>query len=310
MTLSDRAVVAIAALVLVAGCAGGSSSVTPAGPMTRLLPGPAALGGPRGWADAAKKKKPILFVADIYASVVGLYDPNVPNPPQEGSITDGVDEPAGLAIDSKGSLYVSNVGGSPATITVYSPGKSKPHLTIPTPGYYGISVDSKGDVFATGSGPTVYGYKPGAKKPYEAIGGFDDPIAVAVDGKNNVWVADELANKVYVIAAGTTQVKDAGLMGVDGPIGISFGPKNVLYVANFVPLNVKVYPAGSKKASATITDGITSPTLNGVTAAGIFFQANLRGNVVGYKKGQRTPFSTISGISGAIGIASSPLVKK
>ena len=307
MTVSGRAVVAIAALVFVAGCAGGSSAVTPATPMTRILPGSAALSGPRGWPDAAKKKKPILFVADLYANIVRLYDPNTPNPSQEGSITDGVDDPAGLAVDSKGSLYVSNVGGSQPTITVYSPGESKPHMTIPTPGYYAIIVDSKGDIFATGSGPTVYGYKPGAKKPYEMIGGFNYPIGLAVDGKNNVWVSDELANKVYVIAAGTTQAKDAGLMGVDGPIGISVGAKNVLYVANFVPLNVKVYPAGSKKASATITDGITGPTLNGVTAAGIFFQGNSN-SVVGYKKGQRTPFSMIA--SGAVGVASSPLVKK
>ena len=309
MTVFGRAVVAIAALVYVAGCAGGSSAVTPAGPMTRLLPDPAALSGPRGWPDAAKEKKPILFVAEVYANIVSLYDPNVANPPQEGSITDGVDGPTGLAVDSKGSLYVSNVGGSAPAITVYSRGESKPHLRIPTPGYYAITVDSKGDIFATGgSGPTVYGYKPGAKKPYEMIGGFNYPIGLAVDSKNNVWVSDELANKVYVIAAGTTKAKDAGLMGLDGPIGISVGPKNVLYVANFVPLSVKVYPAGSKKASTTITDGITGPTLNGVTAAGIFFQANY-GSVVGYKKGQRTPFSTIS-ISGAVGVASSPLVKK
>ena len=309
MTLSDRAFVVIAALVFVAGCAGGSSSVTPAAPLTRLLPGAAAPGGPRGWPDAAKKKKPILFVADLYANVVRLYDPSIPNPPQEGSITDGVDDPAGLAVDSKGSLFVSNVGGSSPAITVYSPGESKPHLRIPTPGYYAITVDSKGDIFATGSGPTVYGYRPGAKKPYEVIGGFDYPIGVAVDGKNNVWGSDELGNKVYVIAAGTSKAKDAGLMGLDGPIGITVGPKNALYVANFVPPNVKVYPAGSKRASATITDGITGPTLNGVTAAGIFFQSNQL-NVVGYKKGQRKPFSTISGFSAAVGVASSPLIKK
>ncbi len=309
MTVSGGAVIAIAAIVLVTGCTGGSSSVTPVGPMTRLLPAAAALSGPRGWPDAAKKKKkPILFIADLYASVVRLYDPSTPNPPQEGSITYGVDDPIGLAVDSKGALYVAN-GGSPTTITVYSPGESKPRLTIPTPEYYGITVDSKGDLFATGSGSAfVYGYKPSAKKPYEMIGGFHSPVGLAVDGKNNLWVSDEEANKVYVVAAGATQAKDAGLIGLDGPIGISVGRKNVLYVANLTSLDVKIYPAGSKKASATITDGITNPTLNGVTAAGIFFQANLAGNVVGYKKGQRTPFSTIGG--GAIAVASSPLVKK
>jgi hypothetical protein len=47
-----------------------------------------------------------------------------------------------------------------------------------------------------------------------------------------------------------------------------------------------------------------------VTAADYFFQANQFGAVVGYKKGQKTPFSTITGSADPLGIASSPLVKK
>ena len=333
--LSARAVVTAAALTFAAGCSGGSAPVNAiprafqtaaryAAPVTRLLPGPAAAGpiavplvpptvsGPRGWPDAKRMANPILFVADLQGNVVRLYDPNTPNPSAEGSITNGISNPQGIAVDSKGSLYVSNVGSAPA-ITVYSPGKEKPRLRIPTTGYYGIAVDSKGDIFGTNVGGTVVGYRPGKKKPFETIGGFSNPVGIAVDGKNNVWVSDDSVNKVYVIAAGTKQVKDAGLTGLDSPIGLSFGNGDVLYVANFAnrgPSNVKLYPAGSKKPSATITNGITGPTLNGITADDIFFQSNQLGVVVGYKKGQKTPFSTITGNSDPLGIASSPMVKK
>jgi sugar lactone lactonase YvrE len=321
-SLYGRALIVIAALVGVAGCGGSSSSVTPPGSLTRLVPGPAVAGpvvvpmvpppvtGPRGWPNAAKRAKPILFVSDLQGNVVRLYDPDTPNAPEEGTITDSVMNPQGLAVDSKGSLYVSNVGYTEETITVYSPGKSKPRLTIPTPGYYGIAVDSKGDIFATYTGGTVYAYKPGAKKPYESIGGFDNPVGIAIDSKNNVWVSDDSANKVYTIPAGTKEVKDAGLIGLNGPDGISFGTGDTLYVGNFGGYDVTVYSAGSKKPSETITDGITSPNLNAVTAADYFFQANQFGAVVGYKKGQRTPFSTITGSADPLGIASSPLVKK
>ena len=225
-------------------------------------------------------------------------------------ITDSVMNPQGLAVDSKGSLYVSNVGSTEEAITVYSPGKSKPRLTIPTPGYYGMAVDSKGDIFATYVGGTVYAYKAGAKKPYESIGGFDNPVGIAVDSKDNVWVSDDFANKVYTIPAGTKEVKDAGPIGLSSPLGLSFGTADTLYIGNFGNNTVTVYAAGSKKPSATITDGITSPNLNGVTAADYFFQANQFGAVVGYKKGQKTPFSTITGSADPLGIASSPLVKK
>ncbi len=175
---------------------------------------------------------------------------------------------------------------------MYSPGQSKPRLTIPTSGYYGIAVDSKGDIFATYVGGTVYGYKPGAKKPYESIGGFDNPVGIAIDSKDNVWASDDSANKVYAIPAGSKEVKDAGLIGLNSPLGISFGTGDTLYVGNFGDYDVTGYAAGSKKPSATITEGITGPDLNGVTAADYFFQTNQFGAVVGYKKGQRKPSST------------------
>ncbi|MGC9991583.1 MAG: hypothetical protein ABSD52_04165 [Candidatus Cybelea sp.] len=305
-SLFGRALIVIGALACVAGCGGGSPSVTPAGSLTRVVP----VAGPRGWPDAAKLAKPILFVSDLQGNVVRLYDPDTPNAPEEGSITDGVMSPQGIAVDSHGALYVSNVGYTEEAITVYSPGQSKPRLTIPTSGYYGITVDSKGEVFATSEAGTVYGYKPGAKKPFETIGGFDNLAGIAVDGKDNLWVADDSANKVYMIPAGTKTAKDAGLIGLHSPSGVSFGTGDTLYVGNFGSYNVTVYAAGSKKPSETITEGITNPNLNGVTAADYFFQANQLGAVVGYKKGQRKPFSTITGSADPLGIASSPLVKK
>ena len=50
-------------------------------------------------------------------------------------------------------------------------------------------------------------------------------------------------------------------------------------------------------------------TLGGLTHSDYFFQSNQDGNVSGYKKGQSTPFSTITGIPDPRGIASTPVVK-
>lgn len=304
--LSGTALIAVAVLLFAGGCSSGSRSLAPLAPALN----PPLFGEPAGWPSAAQQGKPILFVADLQGNIVRMYDPTVANPMAEGSITAGVHGPQGLAVDSKGQLYVSNVGSTTGSITVYSPGKTKPHLSIPGPGYYGIAVDSKGDIFASFTGGTVSAFKPGAKKPYETIGGFDDPAGIAIDSKNNVWVADTSASKIWMIPAGTKTVKDSGLKGIDGPVGIAFGLGDVLYVANFGPYNVTVYKAGSKEPAYHITDGITGPTMNGVTAGGAFFQSNQQHDVVGYKKGRGVPFSTIVGNSDPLGIASSPLVKK
>ncbi len=174
-----RRLLIVAALGVFTACSGGSHPLPVAGSM------PATERAPRGWPAAAKK--PILFVADLQNNVVHLYDPNTPNAQPEGSITDGVEAPSGLAVDAKGNLYVNNIGNSQGgDIAIYAPGKSKPRTTIKTTGYYGIAVDSKGDIFATSVAGSVYGYKPGAKKPFETIGGFTNPVGIAIDSKNNI----------------------------------------------------------------------------------------------------------------------------
>lgn len=239
-----------------------------------------------------------------------MYDPSSPNPSPEGSITDGITGPQGLAVDSKGALYVSNVAPTKGTITVYSPGDSKPRLTIPGPGFYGLAVDSKGDIFGSYTAGLVYVYKPGTKKPYKKIGISSNPTGIAVDSKDDVWVADVTGSRVWIIDHGTYQVTESTLKGLNGPIGLAFGAHDSLYVANSGSNNVTVYKAGSNSPASTIANGIASPTLNGITATGTFFQSNQQHNVVGYKQGRRAPFSTIVGNTDPLGIASFPLVKK
>ncbi|HET6275718.1 MAG TPA: hypothetical protein VFE16_07290 [Candidatus Cybelea sp.] len=300
-----RRLLVVAGLGVFTACSGGSHPL----PVTGSMPG-STVQAPRGWPAAAKK--PILFIADRQNNVVHLYDPNTPNAQPEGSITEGIDGPSGLAVDAKGNLYVNNIGTTQGDIAIYSPGKSKPRMTIKTTGYYGVAVDSKGDIFATSVAGTLYGYKPGARKPFETIGAFENPVGIAIDSKNNIWVADDTESKVFTIPAGTKTVKNAQLAGIDSPIGLCFGTADTLYVGNYGATSsfATIYHAGSKKPFAKITEGIVAPTLNGITASDIFFQSNQTTNVVGYKKGAKKPFSTITGNGDPLGIASWPLVKK
>ncbi len=334
-TFSRRALIAGAALSLAAGCSGNSltpgqsSSVAPsshhAGLAMRVLPGPAVAGpivvplvplnpnAPAGW-PAKKKAKPILFVADSSSGVL-TYDPSVANGSPTGSITDGVDAPAGVAVDKSGALYVTNEGNN--TVTVYPAGQSSPSLTISSgiSGPYGIGVDSKGNVFVSNlDNNTITAYQAGETSAYETIS-FNDygqAVGIGIDGKDNVWVACDSSNGVFEIKAGSSSVTNSGLTGLGGPIGVSFGKKDVIYVSNFSLSDVNIYPYGSTSPSGTITSGIEhyGPTLNGFTSKSLFFQSNQDDNVVGYKKNQTSPFSTLSGASSPLGIASSPLVKK
>jgi hypothetical protein len=321
-----RALVAALALAFAAACSSNSTPLAPGG-ATRLLPGPAVIGSivvpavphqsglPRVW--PAKKHRPILFVANLPDNEVEMYDPQTPNPSPEGSISNGMNYPVGLAVDKKGTLYVSNEGNS--TITIYPAGQSTPSLTISTglDYNYGVAVDSKGDVFATNLGnDTLVGYKAGATSPFETIdfSNFGQPVGLAADSKDNLWVACDSTNTIYTIPAGSSKPQNSNFSDVAGPIGISFGKDDVTYVANFgaKPSAVEIYTYGSTTPSGSISSGIeqNGPTFNAFTRSGTFFQVNQFDNVVGYKKGQSSPFSTITNISNPVGIASSPEIKE
>jgi hypothetical protein len=306
-TLFSRTLIAAAAFSFAAGCAG---SIPSADQFSQL--NPSAVGWPN------KKKTPILFAADGPSGVL-MFDPNVPNGSPEGSIVDGVGGAAGLAVDSKCTLYVANTSSN--TVTVYPRGATSPKYTI-SDGLnwpYGIGIDSKNDIFVSNIyADTVTAYHEGQTSPYETIP-FDTygvVMGVAVDAKDNVWVVSDYGPPyvVFEIPAGTTQVKNAGLQDLNLPIGIAFGKNDEMFVSNLEISTVNVYKYGSTKPSRTITGGIEhyGATLNTVTASGLFFQANQRENVVGYKKGASSPFSTLNLTYPAepLGVASWPLVKK
>ncbi len=330
--------VAVSALVLAAGCSNnassitaGQSSLTPSNRESargmRVLVGPAVSGPivvslsphrsnlPHVWPDRRGRGAETLFLADVENDEILLYNPKTPNPSPQGTITDGIDRPIGLAVDKHGTLYVVNQDNN--TLTVYSHGKTSPRLTINNglDGPYGVAVDSHGDVFASNlNNATVVGYKPGATTPFETMDftNLGQPVGVGVDGKDNIWVACDTTSEVFEIPAGTSTPINSGLTGLNGPIGVSFGPKDVIYVSSFSNGNVEVYKYGATAPFLTITNGIelSGPTLNAVTSRGAFFQTNQFLNVVGYKKGQSSPFSTIAGNPNPVGIAVTPLVKK
>jgi len=271
---------------------------------------------PQGWPKG--KNGPILFAADGPSGVL-MFDPSKANGSPEGSIVDGISGAAGLAVDSKCTLYVANISAN--TVTIYPRGDSAPKYTISNglSWPYGVGIDSKDDIFVSNIySDTVTAYHKGQTSPYEAIdfGTYGTVMGVAVDAKDNVWVVSDYGPPylVFEIPAGTTQVNNANLQDLDVPIGIAFGQDDEMYVSNLESSTVNVYKYGSTSPSRTITNGIEhyGATLNAITASGLYFQANQVENVVGYKKGASKPFSTLNLTKPAepLGLASWPLVKK
>jgi len=177
----------------------------------------------------------------------------------KSTITTGISNPLGLAMDSSQTLYVSNY---PPSITEYLYGTTTPSQTI------------------TG-------------------GGLTDPFGLAVDSSQNLYIADFGAAKVFEVKAGTTTVTDLGLSDLTEPIGVAVDKSNGdLWVTDGSGDKVNVYPAGSTTPSHTIT-GFTFPYAislqNSGKPKGTVVVSDIDAKTVyAYKHGQYTSYATLT----------------
>lgn len=128
----------LTAAALLAAC-GGSQQVSQTPPQAQggaastLLPGGAlSHGASRQLPRYPKRSHGLLYVTDNYPNAINIFPLKGPNQKQIGTITDGVNGPWGLSVDSNKSLYVANQYSG--NVTVYAYG-----TTIPSMVYSGMT---------------------------------------------------------------------------------------------------------------------------------------------------------------------------
>ena len=113
--------------------------------------------------------------------------------------------------------------------------------------------------------------------------GLNNPSALAIDAKGNLWVANQGANNIlefnpsYVL-----QPKATITAGINTPTGIAFDPLGNLWVVDSVDGEVTEYVNGVQNTPATITDGIVNPAGLAIDGLGNIWVANAFSNVTVY----------------------------
>lgn len=293
----------VTAIIALAGC--GNSM--PSAPLSSSAgPPQAGTAGRGGFAPLAKPR--LLYVAND-ANVI-VYPANQNNPPPIRTITTGLNQPEGIAVDSAGTLYAANTQGN--NVTEYRAGQGTPFRTISSgiQDPEAIAVDANGTVYVGNrnlGAQEVYVnvYQKGSLTPNLTITFPKHNIphlsGIAVDSAFNLYVLTVLdAPAVTKFPPGSTQGTDLALQGLGTfADGLAIDGAGNLYISVGTGA-INVYAAGATQPKRTITNGLTAPGLFTVTAAGALYVPNQSqqingGTVLEFLANQNSPKFTISG---------------
>jgi serine/threonine-protein kinase len=164
-------------------------------------------------------------------------------------LTSGLNTSTGVAVDSSGTVYVSNK--YTATVQVFPKGKRVPTATMATnlTGPDGLAVDRNDNLFiADGSRDDVLKVTHGSLLPQPLhLQGVDRPVGVAVDTQGNLFVSNLAggASNVTAYAPGSRTPTRTFVLpyspntpgAIGEPVMLSMGPADMLIASAFISLS-------------------------------------------------------------------------
>lgn len=223
-----------------------------------------------------------------YGGGIAVFKPGSTTPTR--TITNGIEDSTGMAIDSKGYLYVSNEIEN--AVSVYAPKRSTVLRTlvkgIQQPG--SVALDSEGDVYiancyacSTGSGSSgvaVYG-PGGAQYKRKITKGISEPYKLAFDSHGALYVINGFPTydvAIYPAGAKAPKKTISAFTGVQAPDSLLFDDNGDLFLGVSGSANgknaIRVYPPQSTKPDAFIRQGIKYPGPMAIDSSGRLYVVN------------------------------------
>lgn len=265
-----------------------------------------------GWMispDRRHHRKKLLYVSDEGDGVIDVFA--LPSLSLIGQISSGLSQPEGIATDSHGKLYVSNLSGG--TVTVYKQGQTSPFLTLTdTSGPDDVAVAKNGYVLAGDVGGGVDVYAPGATSPSSRLtnSAISSVYGVGVDSSNNVYAVGFGSVPVVIEYANMTgSGTNLGLTGLSDPTGALVDNHGNLVISDYEAGLIDIYAPGHTSPSSTIT--VANPDRTSINAGENTLyvpEGSLnKVDIVSYPSGSSTGSVTLSNFISGTAISPAPV---
>ena len=232
------------------------------------------------------------------------------------TITNGVNYPNAIAVNSSGTIFVANGNGEGGygSVTVYPAGQNTPSRTItngvsdPT----SLAIDSNGNLYvANWISWAITVYAPGKSSPLRTItSGVDDPIQIALDSSDNLYSVNVGVNPITSNYDVTAYAADSSALvasistGSAVPHWAVTDSSNDVFIADSSQ-QVKEFSELGQQKLLNITNGVSDPIVMAVNVngSGNLFVSNVS-EISVFQPGNNTPSRKITdGLVNAQGFA-------
>ncbi|MFZ0668066.1 MAG: putative Ig domain-containing protein, partial [Acidimicrobiales bacterium] len=192
----------------------------------------------------------------------------------------GLSDPAGLAVDKKGDLFIADTGNN-QVVEVPSGGGAQTTVGSGLDAPKSVAVDKHGDVFIADTGNNQVVEVPSGGGAQTTVGsGLDAPQGVAVDKKGDVFIADTGNNQVVEVPAGGGAQTTVG-SGFKNPEGVAVDENGDVFVADTGNNQLVEVPGDGGPQTTVVSSGDNvTPAAVSVDAEGDLFFTDIKNKQV------------------------------